>query len=201
MRFAPAAALIFATSTAQAFEPGSLGEPLEEEGYVVGCAGLDEGGSCEIHARGAVFLAKGDGPSEAAAMQALVGQTQGAPVKFTADMLTMGDVTVEMALNTLAPNPEDPLAPLVQGLQGVWVKDSQDVTITGLEWAEGEEIAYLISLGTTCADGVERDGIHLSLYEMGGDPFFSICLELVGQDATQVDLRDVATGAEVTLTR
>jgi hypothetical protein len=201
MRFVPAAALILAASTAQAFEPGSLGEPLEEEGYVVGCAALEDGGSCEIHAGGAVFLAMADGPSEPAALQALAGLTQGAPVKFTADMLSMGDVTVEMGLNSVTPNPEDPLATLVQGLQGVWMNGGQELTITGLEWAEGEASAYLISLGTACADGVERGGTHLSLYEMGGDPFFSICLELIGQDTTRVDLRDVATGAKVTLTR
>ena len=123
------------------------------------------------------------------------------PVKFTADMLSMGDVTVEMALNTVSPNLEDPLAALVQGLQGTWTKDGKAVTISGLQWDEADVASYLISLGTSCSNGVERGGPHLSLYEMGGDPFVSICLEVLDQGDASVALRDVATGAEVMLTR
>jgi hypothetical protein len=201
MRITPAVALILAGSAANAFEPGSFGEPLEEQGYVVGCTGLAAGGSCEIHARGAVFVAWGDGPSEPDALQALASLKQGAPVTFTADELSMGDVTVEMALNTVKPYSDDPLATLVQNLQGTWVKDGRQITITGLEWAEGDGASYLISMGTSCADGVERTGLHFSLYQMGGDPFDSICLEVQDEDVARIGLRDVVTGEEVVLTR
>lgn len=194
-------ALILTASAASAFDAGSLGEPTDETGYVVGCYDLEQGGACEVHARGAIFLALADGPSEPEALQALATLEQGAPVRFTADMLSMGDVTVEMALNTVVPNPDDPQAALVQGLQGSWTKDGKEVTITGLEWLEPEVADYLISLGTACSDGVERGVMHLSLYQMGGDPFSSICLELVEHDAARVLLRDVATGADVLLTR
>lgn len=63
------------------------------------------------------------------------------------------------------------------------------MTIISLEWLDAEA-AYLISLGAACADGVHRITTHLSLYEMGGDPFTSICLELVSQDAASIVLRD-----------
>lgn len=194
-------AQILIASTASAFDAGSLGEPTDETGYVAGCDNLDQGGTCEIHARGAIFLALADGPSDPDAMQALAAMARGAPVRFTADMLSIGDVTVEMALNTVEPNPDDPQAALVQGLQGTWSKDGKDITITGLEWLEPEVADYLISLGTACSDGVERGAMHLSLYQMGGDPFSSICLELVEQTDAKVVLRDVATADEVLLTR
>jgi hypothetical protein len=88
-----------------------------------GCTGRAEGGSSEIHARVAVVVAWGDGPSEPDALKALADLKQGAPV-----------------------------------------------TITGLEWAEVDGASYLISMSTSCADGVERTGPHFSLYQMGGDP-------------------------------
>lgn len=201
MRFALPAALILAATPVLAFEPGTHGEPMEEEGYLVGCmSGEEGGGACEIHARGAVFMAYSDGPSEPEAVNTLSVLPQGTPVTFTGDMISMGDVTVDFALNTAAENPGDPLAGLVLGLQGTWSKDGAEVTITGLEWLDAEA-AYLISLGTACADGVDRGTTHLSLYQMGGDPFTSICMELVSQDAASVLLRDAETGAEVALTR
>ena len=201
MRFALPAALILAASPVLAFDPGTHGEPTEEEGYFVGCNSGEEGGSaCEVHARGAVFMAYSEGPSEPDAMNALAELPQGTAVKITGDMISMGDVTVDFALNTAAENPGDPLAALVMGLQGTWSNAGDEVTITGLEWLDAEA-AYLISLGTTCADGEERGTTHLSLYQMGGDPFASICLELVSQDAASVLLRDVATGEEIALTR
>lgn len=200
MRFALPAALFLAAPAAFAFEPGTHGEPMEEEGYFVACNTGEGGSACEIHARGAVFMAYSEGPSEPEAMNALAVLPQGTSVIFTGDMISMGDVTVDLALNTVAENPGDPLGALVQGLQGTWTQDGKEVTITGLEWLDAEA-AYLISLGTACADGVDRGTTHLSLYQMGGDPFTSICLELVSQDAANVLLRDVDTGAEVALTR
>lgn len=200
MRFALPAALFLAATPALAFEPGTHGEPMVEEGYFVGCNTGEGGSACEIHARGAVFMAYSEGPSEPEAMNALAVLAQGTPVSFTGDMISMGDVTVDFALNTVAENPGDPLGALVMGLQGTWTKDGAEVTITGLEWLDAEA-AYLISLGTACADGVDRGTTHLSLYQMGGDPFYSICLELVSQDADRILLRDVGTGDEVALTR
>jgi len=197
------AALLLLASPALAFEPGTHGEPMVEEGFFVGCFTGDEGGSaCEIHARGAIFIVSSEGPSEPDAMNGLAGLAQGAPVKFTGDMIAMGDVTVDFALNTAEPNPADPLAPLVLALQGTWMQEGAgEVTITGLEWAETEGNAYLISFGTACSDGVERGGTHLSLYQQGGDPFFSICMEFQVQDANRFEFLDVATGAKVVLTR
>lgn len=193
-------ALILAASPALSFDPGTHGEPTEETGYFVACNTGEGGSACEIHARGAVFMAYSEGPSEPEAMNALAQLPQGTAVSFTGDMIAMGDVTVDFALNTVAPNPDDPLAALVIGLQGAWMQDSKAVTITGLEWLD-PEAAYLISLGTACADGLERGTTHLSLYQMGGDPFTSICLELVEQTDTAVTLRDAATGEEISLTR
>lgn len=60
---------------------------------------------------------------------------------------------------------------------------------------------YLISMGTSCADGVERASLHFSLYQMGGDPFASICLELMSRDSERLGFRDVANGEDVVLTR
>lgn len=200
MRFSLPAVLILASAPALAFEPGTHGEPTEEEGYFVACNTGEGGSACEIHARGAVFMAYSEGPSEPDAMNALAGLAQGTAVKITGDMISMGDVTVDFALNSAEENPGDPLAALVMGLQGSWTKDGQEVTITGLEWLDADA-AYLISLGSACADGADRGTTHLSLYQMGGDPFSSICLELVSQDASRVMLRDTATGAEVALTR
>ena len=45
MRFALPAALILAASPVLAFDPGTHGEPMEEEGYFVGCTSGEEGGS------------------------------------------------------------------------------------------------------------------------------------------------------------
>lgn len=201
MRFALPATLILAASPTLAFEPGTHGEPMEEEGYFVACMSGEGGSACEIHARGAVFMAASEGPSEPDAMNALAVLQPGTPVRFTGDMISMGDVTVEFALNTVTANPGDPLAALVQGLQGTWIKDGTEVTITGLEWTEAEVASYLISLGTACSDGVDRGTTHLSLYQMGGDPFASICMEVVEQDDARIQLRDVATGQRLALTR
>jgi hypothetical protein len=193
--------LILSASPALAFEPGAHGEPTEETGYFAGCAAPEEGGSCVVHARGAVWVAGPDAPSEPAAIAVLQAMKPGDPVTFTGDMLSMGDITVELALNSAAPNPSDPLAPLVAGLQGVWSNDGQEVTITGLEWMAIDEADYLISLGTACSDGVERGSQHLILNEMGGDPFSSTCFEVISQDPNRIVLREAVEGAEVVLTR
>jgi hypothetical protein len=201
MRHSLVAALLLASAPALAFEPGTHGEVLEEEGYVVGCVSGEGGGACEIHARGAVFMAYSEGPSEPEAMNALAGFAQGAPVRFTGDEISMGDVTVEFALNNVAANPDDPLAPLVADLQGDWKANGKTVYVTGLEWSEADGRAYLISFSNACSDGVDRGGLHLSLYEMGGDPFFSICLQLVTHSADQIALVNVETGEALTLDR
>lgn len=201
MRFLPAA-LILTAAPVFAFEPGTNGEPLEDEGYFVGCTSGEEGGSgCEIHARGAIFLASSEGPSEPEAMNALAALPVGAPVSFTGDMIGMGDVTVDFALNTVAPNPDDPNAALVAALQGTWAKDGATVEIIGLEWDEIDTASYMISLATGCIDGPERGIPHLNLFQMGGDPFESICLEVVAEETDKITLRDVDSGDEVLLTR
>jgi len=184
-----------------AFEPGTHGEPMEEAGYFAGCDTGEGGSACEIHARGAVFMAYSEGPSEPEALNALADLWPGDPVKFTGDAISMGDVTVDFALNTVVENPGDPLASVVSDLQGTWRKDRQIIRINGLEWTEEGAAPTLISLGSACADGVDRGTLHLSLYEMGGDPFAPICIELVARDSEQLDFRDVATGDAVVLTR
>ena len=99
MRFALPAALILAASPVLAFDPGTHGEPTEEEGYFVGCNSGEEGGSaCEVHARGAVFMAYSEGPSEPDAMNALAALPQGTAVKIT------GDMTKLMMMQAAAPN-------------------------------------------------------------------------------------------------
>jgi len=201
MRFALSTSLILFAAPAFAFEPGTHGEPTEETGYFVACNAGEGGNACEIHARGAVFMAYGDGPSEPDALDALTELEQGTPVKFSGDMISMGDVTVDFALNAVEVNRDDDLGPLVQGMQGTWFKNGKEITITGLEWLEPEVADYLISLGTACADGVERGTIHFNLYQMGGDPFSSICLKLMDATEAQVILKDTATGEEITLTR
>jgi hypothetical protein len=195
------ATLMLTALPALAFEPGTHGEPVEEAGYVVGCAEPEAGGGCAMHARGAVWVAWHDGPSDPAALEMLAGMAPGSPVTFTGDMLSMGDITVDLVLNTVAPNPDDPLAPLVAGLQGAWTEQGREITITGLEWAETDGPAYLISLDTACADGAERGSEHLILYEMGGDPFESTCMELISQEPDRVVLREVTKDLEVVLTR
>ena len=201
MRFALSTSLILFAAPAFAFDPGTHGEPTDETGYFVACNTGETGDACEIHARGAVFMAYSDGPSEPEAMAALAELEQGTPVKFSGDMISMGDVTVDFALNTVEVNRDDDMGPLVQGLQGTWFKDGKEVTITGLEWLEPGVADYLISLGTGCSDGVERGTIHFSLYQMGGDPFSSICLKLMDATRAKVTFRDTATGEETTLTR
>ncbi len=195
------AALTLATSPAFAFDPGTHGEPMEEEGYFVGCNTGEGGDACEIHARGAVFMAYAENPSEPEALAALAALPQGAPVRFTGDMISMGDVTVDFALNTVAENPGDPLAPLVADLQGTWVATDRQISVTGLEWVEADGRAYLISLGNACSDGVDRGGVLISLYEMGGDPFTSTCLLVVTHSADELVLVDADTGDALTLAR
>lgn len=202
MRHALPAFLTLVALPAFAFEPGTHGEPVEETGYFVGCiSGEESGSACEIHALGAIFLASSEGPSEPEAMNALAAMAPGSPVSFTADMISMGDVTVEMALNSVAANPDDPMAALVAGLQGGWRKDGVALEIIGLQWDEIDTASYMISIATGCVDGPDRGIPHLNLFQMGGDPFESICLEVVAEAADRITLRDVDTGAEVLLTR
>ena len=116
MRFAMPAALTLAANPGLAFEPGTHGAPMEETGYFVACNTGERGSACDIHERGAVFMAN-----------------------------------------------------------------------------------YLISMGPSCADGVDRGSLHFSLYQMVGDPFASICLELVSRDAERLGFRDVANREDVVL--
>lgn len=201
MRLLAPAALLLTAAPALAFEPGTHGEPMEETGYFVACNSGEGGSACEIHARGAVFMAYSEGPSEREALNALAAMKQGAPVSFTGDMISMGDVTVDFALNSVAANPNDPLAPLVADLQGTWTGNGLTVTVTGLEWVEVDDAAYLVSLGNACADGADRGSTHISLYEMGGDPFDSICYQVVSHAAAELVLVNAATGETRTLGR
>ncbi len=201
MRFSVALSICVAASPVFAFEPGSHGEATEEEGFFVGCFDGEGGRACELHARGGIFMVYPESPSEPKALKALEAFRQGDPVRFTGDILSMGDVTLEFVLNSAAANPDDPLAPLVADLQGEWKADGKLLTVTGTEWGQDDGRSYLISFGTACSDGAERGSQHLSLYEMGGDPFQSTCLQLKSHSKDQILLVNVETGKALTLDR
>jgi hypothetical protein len=170
----------------------ALAEPVNERGYFVGCDGAD----CLLVASGFRFYVRDDGTMGADLLAGLDPMTA---VTFVGDMLSMGDISAELDLTEVALVPDDLLQDTLRALQGDWHPDGEDtpyfIRIIGLEWQEitpPDEVngAYLISVGTTCANGVEPGGPALVLHALGGDPDAAACWQVQYIDDTTLELRD-----------
>lgn len=174
-------------------------EPLDETGYFTGCFLDDASGAdvCEVVASGFRFYASPDGGSDPAVMQALMDLPMLSAVTITGEILSMGDLTAEVRLQSVTPVADDLLQGTVQAIQGDWRPEGEEtpfyITINGLDWTEMQDeplASYLISAGTTCADGVEPGGPALVLYEMGGSPDAAACWQVEYVDDKTLQLRD-----------
>jgi hypothetical protein len=167
------------------FEAGTYGDAFDDTGLTQGCA--DEGGQmvCTITSRGANLMAR-SGETSDAVMAVLMALPLNTAVAVTGDITSMGDITAEIVLSTVAMAEADPFTTLAADMQGVWVSDEDADSafeIIGTQMVDsyaGEvQASSLLTFQAQCPDGPEGVGPVMIAQVMGGDPADMACYFIV----------------------
>ena len=196
-----------AVAQERAFAPGTYGEPFSVAALVDGCSFEGEGAGCTLIAEGLRWMAWADGPTPPELMAQLAALPVNAPVMVTGDVVSMGDITVEAALAGIAPG-QDAHAAERAAMQGLWQGDDPgfEVTVRGSTWSEaymGDVLGdHLLTLGEGCAlEGVEPEGLAISLQVLGGDPSEQTCFAVTSIAAARMELLHLPRGNPVVFVR
>ncbi len=104
------------------FTPGEYGEPFEERGLFQGCDVVDGVEYCAFHLLGWKFYAYHGGPTGAVIMEGLEQVPVNTPVILRGDQISMGDLTVEIALREVERDPAgDQYVTVRNNMQGRWI--------------------------------------------------------------------------------
>lgn len=161
-------------SAANAFEPGTFGTPFEGRVHLTQCH-LDgsEGASCTLAVPGGHFSVWADADTDMALLETLAAMSYGTALDITGDISGNGDgISRELVLNSANAVEDDEVGLVMAMLRGVWrspkVPDFA-LRINGVDWEElGPEATarfFVASYGTTCADGIEVEGVAVWLQE------------------------------------
>jgi len=102
--------------------PGRHGEPVTETARFQGCGEDDGGPYCAFHAAGRKWYAYRGGPTPAAVLDGLRALPVGTAVALRADILSFGDISIEMAVTRVTGLPGGgPHEDIYRALQGRWV--------------------------------------------------------------------------------
>lgn len=201
-----------AVAQERAFAPGTYGEPFTVAALVDGCSAEGEGAGgegagCTLIAEGVRWMAWADGPTPPELLAQLAALPVNSPVIVTGDMISMGDITVEAALAGIAPG-SDPYATERAAMQGLWQGDDPGfaVTVRGSTWSEayvGDVLGdYLLTLGEGCGlEGVEPEGLAISLQLLGGDPSEQTSFAVTSITAERMELLHLPRGNPVVFLR
>lgn len=199
MRFRIAFALTLFASPALCPAP-ALAETLDPTpGYFIGCDAEGSPIFCYVNAAGINWAISPDTAAEGlyARLEALPMLE---PVIISGEYGALADSSADLTLGALdQPSGEDQYVGNLRALQGEWKPQDEvapfSIFITGMDWLEmmhGDmDAAFMMSVGTACADGVEPGGMAISLYRYGDDPAADACWQLEFIDDTTMTLRDI----------
>lgn len=191
----------------RAFPPGTHGEPFTVAALVDGCSAEGEGAGCTLIADGVRWVAWADGATPPEVMAQLAALPVNAPVMVTGDVVTMGDITVEVVLAGIAPG-QDAHATERAAMQGLWQGDDPgfEVTVRGSTWSEsyaGDAMGdHLLTLAEGCAlEGVAVEGLAINLQLLGGDPSDQTCFAVTSITSERMELLHLPRGTPVLFVR
>ena len=119
------------------FVLGSLGEPVTQVALFQGCQHQFGESGCAFFADGVKWVAAYGGPTPSAFLDQLNGLQQATTVELEGDILTYGDITIEVALSAVTMRPGAlPYGREVALVQGAWI--SEDDPLYEIEFAGGE---------------------------------------------------------------
>lgn len=101
---------------------GQAGEPFTETARFQGCGVIDGAEYCAFHASGWKWFAWYGGPTSDVFLDRLQALTVGRHVRIVGDIVSYGDISVEIALSRVElPGGDGPQEGWFQALQGAWV--------------------------------------------------------------------------------
>lgn len=169
-------------SVSAPFAPGSLGEPFAQIGIFGGCYLVDGLDYCEFEAEGWRWHAYYGGGTSDSLLDALQNWPAPLAVTLEGDILSYGDITVEMALSQVAELVGgDPFAGERQGLQGEWQSaDDPRATfrVTGSNVYDYYDGVFQGHHWLTLTRGCEGQGVSVGLIQTTLETRDSWCLLL-----------------------
>ncbi|MCH2068649.1 MAG: hypothetical protein MK208_15545 [Shimia sp.] len=139
-------------------ESGVHGEPLEDVAMLQGCVFEQEVPSCELTSNGFTYWVSWNEPTPSYIVEAMGTLYVNAPLWLRADIVSMGDMSAELAVHAMRHDPAlDPYADICANLQGQWVF-AADPVYTSTVWGDQvtEEIngdyssEYTLQLADSC---------------------------------------------------
>ncbi|MBO9477319.1 hypothetical protein J7382_07225 [Shimia sp. R11_0] len=117
-------------------QSGTYGEPLEDVVLLQGCVFEQEVPSCELASNGFTYWVSWDDPTPGYVLEAMAALYVNAPLWIRADIVSMGDMSAEIAVHALRHDAAlDPFAEIRANLQGSWVFDA-DPAYTSRVWGD-----------------------------------------------------------------
>lgn len=175
-------------------------EPLEPtDGYFLGCDAEGSPIFCYVNAAGFNWAISQD-TADPGLFDRLQTLPMLEPVIISGDYAELADSSADLRLTGLdQPADEDLYIGNLRAMQGIWQPVGEEapfsVEISGLDWLEqmnGElSDSFLMSVGTSCADGVVPGGMAISLYRYGDGPEADACWQVEYIDDQTMRLRDV----------
>lgn len=189
---------------AEAFAPGTYGEPFTVEAVMQGC---DAEGACSFYAEGARWVAVPGAGSNPSALSMMAGMAVNAPVRVIGDMISFGDVTAEAAVSRLEDTAPDAWAGYRDAMQGDWVAVDDPNARLHILGSEEEELYQgevmmrsILNFSDRCADGVEIGPVVLKV-PLGGDPGDLPCYALLQLGPDRMELSYVGRGNTLSYVR
>ncbi|MGB8812174.1 MAG: hypothetical protein WCC57_03230 [Paracoccaceae bacterium] len=186
----------------------SYGEPFTQAGLMQGCTTEGEAPGCMVYADGFRYLALYDGPTAPEMMAELEALAVNTPVQISGEIISLGDITAEIAMGGVAVLDAEPYADLRTVLQGDWLSNddaSYVVQINGSEWTDvisGEVVeTSTLQIDDACADGSPSDDPALIVRPMGGDPEAFTCLAVMDAQGDTLTLLNLPRGNILSFSR
>lgn len=204
---APSQSTLAAAAQAS-FAAGTHGEPYTVQALLQGCGATEMGQACTFYAEGARWIATVDGPSNPAALTLMAALPVNAALLISGDMISFGDITVDAAVSTAAPDQPDAYAKLRALSQGDWV-DSSDpksaLTILGSEETASYAGEYLgtsvVTYSDSCPGTATGDGPVVIKQMMGADPMDLPCYAILEITPDRMELSYIGRGNTLTYIR
>ncbi len=165
------------------FQRGTLGEPFTQQGIFYGCDLIDGLDYCRFEVDGWRYDAYYGGGTADALLDDLQQWPKPIAVELEGDMVTYGDITVEVALGRVREVIDgDFLAAERQALQGRWRATDDpraEFTVNGgdvYDYYDGELVGQQwLTMGGTCPDA-PYEGIGITRQELGVDDYWCVHL-------------------------
>lgn len=176
-------------------EAGTQGEPFEGVVLVQECIFETEDPYCSFVAGGSTFYASWEAPTPGYVLEAIGTLYQNAPLMMRADIVSMGDVSADIAIHSFELDPDlDWFAETRGFLQGAWMLASDpryQSYVSGsnvTEYVNGEpQSEYVMELAETC-DGADGAGPVLIAWINPWDEPPCLLLDSVEPDQMRVRL-------------